>query len=120
MAMLPELSTYDWEEAFHYARRPRRVLPDRTKDDCWAGEGFTREDVVEIVSMEEGEHEGPSWLGVFKLRDGCFAFLTAGCDYTGWDCQSWGDSYVSEGLFELIRWGLGNEDRDRLGLVLHG
>ncbi len=65
--MLALLDTYDWRMAFSFA------------DD------FTREDVVAIIAHDDGEQDESDWLGLFVLRNGRFAALSAGCDYTGWD-----------------------------------
>jgi hypothetical protein len=46
---------------------------------------FSRSDVIEILAAEDGENDGPDWVGVFRLRDGRYASVSAGCDYTGWD-----------------------------------
>lgn len=73
------------------------------------------EDVAEVLAMEEGENDGANWLMVVKLKDGRYSFLSAGCDYTGWDCQAGGSSDEKATLEELIRMGMGQEDRDRLG-----
>jgi hypothetical protein len=57
----------DWREAFVYAN------------------DFTREDVKRVIHMSNGENDGPAWIGLFELKNGKFAGLNAGCDYTGWD-----------------------------------
>lgn len=46
---------------------------------------FTREDVVEVLASRDGEHDGPAWMGVFRLNDGRFVYAEGSCDYTGWD-----------------------------------
>lgn len=89
----------DWGEAAEYA-------------------SWKPEDVVEILAMNEGENDGANWLMVVKLNDGRYSFLSAGCDYTGWDCQAGGSSCEKDTLDELIRFGMGQEDRDRLGYTL--
>lgn len=76
--MLPRLDTYDWEEVFKYAASPARVVTGEFE------RGFTREDVFRIVAADEGENDGPEWVGVFELNDGRFVSIEAGCDYTGW------------------------------------
>ena len=88
---------YDWIEAFEYA-------------------DFSIQDVDEVIYMEEGENDGASWIMFGKLDDGMFFFLTAGCDYTGWDCQAGGSSYVSRDKNKIIYNGMGVEDRRRFGL----
>lgn len=113
------------------------ALPERIRDNDWcqvfsfAGHepreagigggiapGFDHEDVAEVLYTDEGEREGDSWIGVFKLKDGRFAFVSAGCDYTGWACQAGGSGVVHTDLAFLLRMGLGDDDRSRLGIVL--
>ena len=86
---LESLNNYDWMCAFEYAGE---VGPGYGKNSVTSVLGsiaktdpFTRKDVVEILYMREGENDGPDWLGLFRLRDGRYAYLKAGCDYTGWD-----------------------------------
>lgn len=97
--MLDQLNTYDWREAFGFA-------------------SFDREDVVEIVACEEGENDGDNWIGVFKLANGTFGWLSAWCDYTGWDCQSGGESHVCDTLEDLMRGFVGEQNAKRLGLEM--
>jgi hypothetical protein len=35
-----------------------------------------------------GENDGADWHWIVELRDG-WAYIAAGCDYTGWDCTGW-------------------------------
>lgn len=98
--MLKELDDYDWKEAFSYAS------------------GFSIEDVEEVLAHCDGENEGASWLSFGRLKDGRFYFLAAGCDYTGWDCQASGDSFAGTTRDEVERFGMGDGERSRLGIVL--
>lgn len=89
--MLSDLENYNWKEAFKYASGERicdaghvHGVPERTLLDDVAPGSFDREDVEEILYIEEGENDGDSWIGVFRLKDGRFACLRAWCDYTGW------------------------------------
>lgn len=90
---------YDWKEAASYAN--------------WAPS-----EVEFVIAADEGGNDGPNWLAVVVLADGRFSFLSAGCDYTGWGCRSSGHSQEYADLDELIRMGLGQEERDRLKLHL--
>lgn len=90
-------SNYSWGEAFNYAT-------------------FTMDDVAEIVASDDGYNDGDNWIGLFRLNDGTFGVLRAGCDYTGWDCRSSGDSSIHQTQDDAIQFGLGDEDRSRLGL----
>ncbi len=46
---------------------------------------FHADDIDTILKYSEGENETKSWLLLVLLKNGRFGFLTAGCDYTGWD-----------------------------------
>jgi hypothetical protein len=102
LALIPEaIRDYDWCEAFAYAP---------------PGVGIT--DVAEVVASSDGCHDADNWVGVFKLHDGRFLYLSAGCDYTGWDCQAGGAGELRATLAEIVREACGDEDRGRLGLKL--
>lgn len=78
--MLPELDTYDWEEAFKYAGNPEAIptleAPVLT--------GFERGEVASVKHLRNGQNDGEAWVLVGKLHDGRWFRLTASCDYTGW------------------------------------
>lgn len=98
---------YDWQEAFAFAG------DIRTATNC-SNAGFAMADVKEVLSADEGENDGPSWMMAGVLNDGRYFFLDAGCDYTGWDCQAGGDAQVADTLPNLIRFGMTEEARERL------
>ena len=127
--MLDRLKDYDWGCAFQCAGETV------SEDARWDGVNptsqfntasvspvlnsgcdtapFTREDVAEILAIADGENDGPNWIGLFKLKDGRYAYLTAGCDYTGWDCQSGGNAWVDTDLARMLELGIDNELRER-------
>lgn len=111
--ILEDLDNYDWDEAFNYARSPDVLLGQEDIN----GSGFTREDVEEIIYLDEGENDGESWIGVFKLKDGRGAFLTAWCDYSGWGCQEGGNSLVAKTPEDILKYGLTPEEKERLGII---
>lgn len=124
MNILPELDSNDWHEAFAYAANESRAgggdrsSPQPTEGYHGSLAPFDRADVEFIVALSEGEKEERPWVGVFLLKDGRYASLIAKCDYTGWDCVASGDSWVAADLPSIIRWGLTDETRVRLGLLL--
>ena len=93
--MLPELDNYDWHEVFGYVGEEDTNCSG--KRASWAidrkpestpklyDHPITREDVETIIAMEDGENDGPDWVGFFKLKNGLYLGIEAGCDYTGWD-----------------------------------
>jgi hypothetical protein len=96
MNMDPRLADGDWAKVFEYCG-----IEEPTGEDYYRCDGtprlsgvlgyegsikhFTRADVAEIIGMADGANDGPNWIGAFRLKDGRFAFVSAGCDYTGWD-----------------------------------
>lgn len=112
--MINALVDYSWEQAFLYVNDPNRVPPGAGIDNS----GFTREDVALIAWMEEGDNDGPNWIVGGQLHDARWFFLSAGCDFTGWDCQAWGESWVGSSRWAIERFGMGDEDRRRLNVVI--
>jgi hypothetical protein len=118
--MLLELDNYDWHYAFAYAGEPggdgsANISPTCTNPTC-PRTPFTREDVAEIFGLREGERDERNWELVGRLHDGRYFRLSAGCDYTGWGCQEWGEATVSATLEDIILFGLTAELRDELNL----
>lgn len=107
----PELEGYDWEEAFAYTDNASGALPGASYDL----DGFQREDVAEVYGTREGENDVAEWLVYGRLHDGRYFYLTAGCDYTGWDCQAGGSTTIARSYDELINFGLDNEAREVFG-----
>lgn len=81
-------------------------------------EPFTRDDILDLIACEAGENDGPEWVAVMRLKDGRYAFLEAGCDYTGWDCQSGGNAFVADTLERLVQYGMSEGARARLAAQL--
>lgn len=83
---------WDWIHAFYEATN-NQYGPDYDDYDNYLS--F----VKRVVTCDEGENDGPSWIGVFELEDGRFCIVDSWCDYTGWDCQAGGgiEYYKTEG-----------------------
>lgn len=97
--ILSELQGYDWKEAFTYAH------------------GYSISDVEEIIAMAEGENDGADWIIFGKLKDGRWFTLSAGCDYTGWDCQAGGSGEAWATENDAIRHGMTRGMRERFNLL---
>ena len=110
------LDGYDWREAFEFGGDVERVPPGSTISN----EAVKREDVVEVLAVDEGENDEAAWIVVGKLADARWFALEAWCDYTGWDCQAGGRAYVAATQDEIVRFGLDNDQRKRLNLNLPG
>lgn len=112
--VLEKLKDDDWYAAFSAAGKPKTVIGCSNV----SVEGIDRESVGEIIAIQNGEYDGASWAGVFKLKDGRFISVCSFCDYTGWDCQAGGEIFVGSTLGSVIRYGLSEDERKRLQLDL--
>lgn len=122
-------NSYDWRYAFQccgsvegepenedYAFNTPDVRHAHPQDTETSLAPFQRADVEEVRAYEEGENDGPDWLCVGKLKDGRWFCLSAGCDYTGWDCQSGGSATVASDYTTLLAFGITDEQARRLRL----
>jgi hypothetical protein len=73
-------------------------------------------DISKVIASSSGCNDGPNWIALFQLHDERYLFLSAGCDYTGWDCQASGIIRICRNYNDMIRYGLGDVDRKRLSL----
>jgi hypothetical protein len=103
---------YDWQHAFYEAASQ---IGDADGDGT-SLERFAIDEVTAVLALSEGEGEGPSWLAIVKLGGAAgtrYAYIEAGCDYTGWDCQASGQSTVSSVLERVVRYGCTDDARGR-------
>lgn len=123
--MLKELEDANWREAFGYAgcepgtsnqAMPALAVPPTDPRAAVQPPGFCREDVAVVIWSRVGVYDGSDWLMLGQLRDGRFFFLAAGCDYTGWDCQSGGHSAVAHTFENIWRWGVTERARKEIDL----
>ncbi len=56
---------------------------------------YKLEDIANIHAEVPGHNDEDSRYWVLELKDGRFVLTSAWCDYTGWDCQSGGDSQAA-------------------------
>lgn len=111
--MLAELDDYDWEQAFSFGGGRVMLAMGSSVEAA----PFTREDVVEIIGITAGENDGEPWEIAGRLADGRWFFLSAWCDYTGWDGHAGGQAWVADDRDTLVQFGIPCSARDRWGLV---
>lgn len=72
--------------------------------------------ITEVYACDDGANDGPNWIAVAKMVDGQYVYITAGCDYTGWDCIAGGFAeYYGSLESACSKMTLGDSERDRLG-----
>ena len=73
---------------------------------------FNLTDIKARLAVWEGQNDGDDWRWVLELKDGKFAFVQGGCDYTGCDCQSWCLSRITDTPESAARYALGDFEID--------
>jgi hypothetical protein len=104
----PKISEREWEVAFGEGH-PDYARTRRGK--------FLRQHVLSVfrAAVEHGDYAETSIWAIVRLSDGSWGYLEAGCDTTGWDCQSYNVFEVADKLGELIP-KISDRGRHKLGL----
>jgi hypothetical protein len=87
----------DWPHVFECASKPVSL------DGVASEEIFIIDEVQKVIASVNGYNDGPSWLMIGRLKDKRYFFISAGCDYTGWDCHAFGHSVVSMKIKTLLK-----------------
>jgi hypothetical protein len=106
------VNDYDWRQVFCESGTPD-TIPDNIEIDT---SRIYIYDVIEIIAAVNGQNDGEDWVGVFKLKDGRYIKASGWCDYTGWDCQSGTSLEIAESLEDIVKFGLTQGEKERLGL----
>lgn len=101
---------YDWKEAFYFTKL-EPALPNNECEKLAIG-NYSQNDVEYVYMLYNGCNDEENWIGIFRLKDSRLVALSAGCDYTGWDCQAGGKSVAATSLNELWYYGLDAKERD--------
>lgn len=77
----PDQDAYDFAAAIQYAAPLPEEIVGKTID--------------RLVMVQQGYNDGENWVWLVRVASGDYWdrqwwALCAGCDYTGWDCQSGG------------------------------
>ncbi len=69
------------------------------------------DNIIEFYWLHEGHNDEDAWECLCKLDNGNYAYYTAWCDYTGFDCQGGMKMIVSKNLKQLFYEGLTERSR---------
>lgn len=58
---------------------------------------------VEVLHELTGENEERDWHWLVRLADGRCAYVTGGCDSTGWDCHSNCEAHEADEVSDVLR-----------------
>jgi hypothetical protein len=100
----------------------------QSRQHFWVGsEGYSGSqqafevgDIAELfdVAVERGDYAETKVRAAGVTRDGRYFFLAAGCDTTGWDCQSSCNVAFASDRSSLWTWAMGEDDRRALPKTL--
>ena len=70
--------------------------------DLFPSHDITLEDVAYVLAYLQGENDGPDFHWIIAMKDHTYAYVSGGCDYTGWDCQAGGYVEMCLSLSEAL------------------
>jgi hypothetical protein len=56
----------------------------------FAETGIKDKGIKRVIASSEGDNDGDDWIILAEMDNGRFAFASAGCCYTGWECHASG------------------------------
>ena len=110
-------SSYDWVEAFGEGSGGNTDKTTEAVGACDPSPPMLA-DVVEILAFRDGENDEKNWIGVFRVADGRFVYVDAGCDFTGWDCRASNSLTVAADLRSLVVMGMTDEARQEFPQIV--
>lgn len=121
-----EYVAYDFTEAISTASPVAPATPGAS-----AGNPVAPGDVAEVTDWYVTYNGGPPYvagsgdtgteltlIAILRLKDGRWAALQGWNDYTGWGCQDGAEMKVGESREQVVRFGLDDDGRRKLGLSL--
>lgn len=117
---------YDFTAAIETANPVSSTTPGAP-----VGNPITPADVAEVTDWYVTYHEGPPYIAgsgdtgseltliaILRLHDGRWVALQGWNDYTGWGCQDGAEMKVGGSREQVVRFGLDDDGRRKLGLSL--
>lgn len=88
-------------------------MPQQTSEDgiddvkaFWKDSESFYDNLKEIFHFQTGQRDGDDWNVLGQFSNGVFFYITAWCDYTGFDCQSGVRVHCSRDLDLLKKMGI--------------
>jgi len=69
--------------------------------------------ISKYIWGEEGENDFVDWILLCKLSNGKYAYYTAWCDYTGFDCRGGMKLYISSKIQTLVKMAMDDKNRSK-------
>jgi hypothetical protein len=104
---IPGISQCDSSTEIYYTKDFCRGLLDEKQCDV----GAFPTNIIEYYWIHEGVNDGESWYCLCKLDNGLYAFYSARCDYTGFDCMGEMIMSVSHDPSKLFTYGMTEFER---------
>lgn len=92
--IIPIAGAEAWTDAYDLGKLLAKRFPHDAVDDlcqAYRFNGMNLEDLAAATSIDctrFGQNDGADWHWTV-VTGGRTWLIVAGCDYTGWDCQSW-------------------------------
>lgn len=81
------------------AKEPREI--DYDLKEMLGLANVPKKEVENVLAAVYGENDGADWHYILQMKGGDYAYISGGCDYTGWDCQA-GATLNKRGTLEEV------------------
>ena len=109
---IPKKSQYEYPFAFNDLYSSSSIFtPIIGEKETISDIGDFPNNISKYIWGQEGENDFIDWILLCKLTNGKYAFYTAWCDYTGFDCRGGMKLYISSKINVLIKMAM--DDRQR-------
>jgi hypothetical protein len=79
----------------------------------WRDAGKFPDSIKYFIWCEEGVNDEKPWLLLCQLKNQKYAYYTASCDYTGFDCCGGMSLYIANSVDTLVQMAMGDSDRTK-------
>ena len=87
---------HKWSDGYDWGAFVDRTFPDEEAFDLCHCINHNIEELLyanfsDVKCLQVGANDQNDWAWKVTLASGRIIVILGGCDYTGWDCQSWGN-----------------------------
>jgi hypothetical protein len=85
-----------WEDGYEWGAFVERTFPGQECWDLCQCINYNIDELMfanfaDVTCLQVGQGDESNWHWKVTLASGRIIVIVGGCDYTGWDCQSWGN-----------------------------
>ena len=121
---IPKKSWYEYPfgsiiDIHGYYRKCDIFTPIIGEKEKLSAAGNFPHNIRKYIWGEEGDNDFIEWILLCKLTNGKYAFYTAWCDYTGFDCQGGMKLYIASSINVLVKMAMNEIQRTKYNIFIN-